>query len=230
MELEVTLRPDLCAVLTGDLIHSTRASPENLRVAFGYLSRTAGEIADWSGESTRFTRYRGDGWQMFIRDPAFSLRAALLQVARLNSNPLALPTRISIGIGRADSLGTADLSDAGGSAFEHSGRALDKMSRTDRLAIAGERVTDLHCAIVELLDERCRKWSREQGEAMESYLFPKDRTLDHIGTTLGISAQAVSYRLQAAGGSVIRSTLNHWERAGFGLCINADGSKGHPDA
>ena len=202
------------AVVTGDLIGSTRATPGALERAMEVLAAVAGEIAAWPpGADTRFTRFRGDGWQILVADAALGLRAALLAIARLRAAGAGLATRAAIGIGRVDSIGTASLADARGPAFEASGRALDAMSRAHRLAIDGEGVAPLHHAVVDLLDERAGRWTPQQAEATALYLAPGNPTNAAIAPRLGISPQAVNYRLTGAGAPAARRALALWEEA-----------------
>ncbi len=161
----------------------------------------------------RFTRYRGDGWQLHVAVPALALRALLFLIARLRAADIGLGTRAAIGIGEVASLGTESLADARGPAFEASGRALDAMGRTRRLAIEGEGVTPWQRIIVDLLDERSARWTRPQAEAMHLALAlrPDEPTLAEMAATLDITAQAVNYRLTGAGAPAIRRTLRSWE-------------------
>jgi hypothetical protein len=206
--------PRSAAILTGDLIGSTRVAPSALEAAMGLLAEAAREVSAWtSGPDSRFTRYRGDGWQMHVAEPGRALRAALFLAARLRAADLGLATRAAIGVGRIDSLGTASLADARGPAFEASGRALDRMGRARRLAIEGDGITALHRIVVDLLDERTTRWTRQQAEAMAPALSPDEPTLAEIAVPLGISAQAVNYRLAGAGAPAIRRALRGWEEA-----------------
>jgi hypothetical protein len=210
-------KPGTAAVLTGDLIGSTRAEPAALERAIDLLADTARELTGWEPPSPdpRFTRFRGDGWQMVVAEPGFALRAVLLLTAALRAADHGLATRAAIGIGAVESLGSSSLADARGPAFEASGRALDHMARTRRLTIDGEGVTALHRVVVDLLDERTERWTRQQAEAMRLALpLRKDEpTLAEIAAPLGISAQAVNYRLAGAGAPAIRRSLRAWEES-----------------
>jgi len=202
------------AILTGDLIGSTDVPANALERAMDALAATARGISDWtpwSNAGTRFTRFRGDGWQAHVADPGLAVRAALTMVAGLRAADAGLATRVAIGLGRVDSLGSDSLADARGSALETSGRALDRMPRTRRLTIDGRGVTALHRIVVELLDDRTTRMSREQAEALALYLHPDNPTLTDIAPPLGISPQAVNYRLAGVGGSAIRHALRDWE-------------------
>ena len=207
--------PILCAVLTGDLINSTKAGAAALAGAMVTLTDCVRRIEDWTpGSDNRFTRSRGDGWQIVLGDPALALRAALLIQARLSAATERLTSRIAIGIGAADTLGSRDLSDASGSAFTLSGQGLDTMARQGRLAVTGVNAAPFLQAIADLADEIARRWSVEQAEAMALALPPDDPTLKTMALQLGISTQAVNYRLQGAGLRPIRAALRGWE-AGF---------------
>jgi hypothetical protein len=213
------------AVLTGDLIGSTEAAPEALERAMAVLADAARGVSGWTaGADTRFTRYRGDGWQMHVAEPGLALRAALVLTARLRAADAGLATRAAIGIGRVDSMGSGDLADAHGPAFETSGHALDRMPRTRRLTIDGEGITPLHRIVVDLLDERSARWTREQAEAMALHLAPDNPTLTDIAPRLGISPQAVNYRLAGAGGTAIRHALRDWEADFAAAATTAAGS------
>ncbi len=207
--------PAMAAILTGDLIGSTRAAPRDVERAIETLAGAARVMSGWmpqaAGAGTRFTRYRGDGWQMYLAAPELALRATLCLGAELRAMEIGLDTRVAIGVGRVESLGTASLADARGAAFEFSGHALDNMSRGRRLEIDGAGVTGLHRAVVDLLDERSARWTRQQAEAMRLALDPGSPTGAEIAGRFRITAQAVNYRLTGAGAPAIRRALEAWE-------------------
>lgn len=199
------------AVLIGDLVRSSDASAESIDSTLALIADTATKAEHWTGGATRFTRFRGDGWQLLVRTPFYALRLAVIIAARLRGTPGALPSRIAIGIGTVEHEGGRDLSDAAGTAFEHSGRALDAMGRLPLFALSGDKLRPLHHAVRILLDERLRRWTREQAEATALYLDPDTPTLETIGNTLGITPQAVSARLNGAGAGALRRALVNWE-------------------
>ncbi|MCB2130797.1 MAG: hypothetical protein KDE03_17460 [Rhodobacteraceae bacterium] len=205
------------AVLTGDLIGSTEAGPEATDRAMQVLSETAQEIAAWhltervAVGNTYFTRHRGDGWQIYVSVAHFGLRAALFAYARLAGHPGLPTTRIAIGEGSVDRLPGPDLSNAHGAAFAVSGRALSEMERGERLRLAGFRADRLTRATIGLLEDRITGWTAEQAEAMALVLSPQAPTQSAVAATLGISPQALSYRLAGAKWPSIRRFLNAWE-------------------
>ncbi|HLQ19151.1 MAG TPA: hypothetical protein VK146_09230 [Tabrizicola sp.] len=203
------------AVLTGDLVRSTGQPAETVKAAMQAIRQAANAISLWQDppQDTRFTRFRGDGWQVLLASASLSLRAATVIQARLIA--LGLESRISLGIGQADSLGSADLSDASGEVFELSGHGLDQMADSARLTIHGALVLEEDRMIAELLGERMGRWTAAQGEAAAMQLASPGRTptLQEMGKTLGISAQAVNDRVRGAGCPAIASVLRRWEAA-----------------
>ena len=101
------------AILTGDLIRSTRGPKDQTDAAMQVLAKIAQDIDD----DTRFTRFRGDGWQIYLHNAGNCLWACLLIAARLKASRIGLSTRISVGIGPVWHLPDRDLSAASGLAF-----------------------------------------------------------------------------------------------------------------
>ena len=207
------------AVLTGDLIASTQAGADATEATMSRLAGLVDGIGRWSHTDPRFTqdprfsRARGDGWQIALTNASSGLRAALFILAGLRAKPQGPATRIAMGIGQVKTLGTRDLSDAHGAAFEASGKALDAMQRGQNLILDGEEISLLQCAVVALCDEIQSRWTAPQAEAMALALHPRNPTQIELANTLGISPQAVNYRLRGAGLAAIRSALDHWEDA-----------------
>ena len=201
-------RSETAAVLTGDFVDSSKVAPQALETGMRLVAEVAAALG---GPAARFTRFRGDGWQFHLAAPGLALRAALLATARLRAVEAGLATRAAIGIGGIGSLGGADLADAGGPAFEASGRALDAIPRGRRLALAGDGATPARRIVVDLLDERAGRWTAPQAEALALHLDTAAPTLAAIAERLGITPQAVGYRLAGAGGPTLRRCLRLWE-------------------
>jgi hypothetical protein len=186
---------NFAAVLTGDLIASTSATVDQVEASMAQIANLAARI----GKTTRFTRYRGDGWQIYLDDPGLGLWAMLLIAANLKAHS-ALESRIALGLGDAYGGSRDSLVTAGGQAFIASGRALDALVPPQIITIAGEKIDRLHQRLIALLDARISGWSREQAEVVAMALEPEDHpTQATMAARLNISRQAVASRLQAAG-------------------------------
>lgn len=204
-----------CAVLTGDIVASTRQADQTVDLAMQVLAEKAREFGHWSSPSqdTRFTRFRGDGWQVLLAEPKLTLRAAVVFQGALIA--MGLKGRIFIGVGQIDRPGTSSLADASGEAFERSGRGLDAMGSAWTMGIDGTGVRLEDHLILDLIGERIGRWTPPQAEAATLYLASRTRirTLAEIGADLGISPQAVNDRLRGAGAATIASVLRRWEAA-----------------
>jgi len=157
------------------------------------------------------TQYRGEGWQIIVDPSWYALRAADYIFATLRSQPDLIRPRVAFGIGRIESVGSRDLSDARGPAFEAAGRGLDQTQRIEWLSMRGAEINGFHTIIVGQIAERAIKWTAPQVEALSLRLDPDNPILEVIAEALGISLQATSCRLQGAGASSLRRSLRAWE-------------------
>lgn len=206
------------AVLVGDIVSSTQHGAATTDAAIDHLKAASAEIGDWIGEDVRFTRFRGDGWQIYLGFPGIVLHATLLLLSRLRAADMGVETRVAIGFGTVDRLGSGDLSDAAGEAFRLAGQALDGMARQDRVVLANRAIVqDWHNAVFSLAAWIAGRWSAEQAQAF-ALALPPDRqpTQAEIASHLGITRQAVQLRLKGAGwdafGPSLEAVLRHdWE-------------------
>ncbi len=210
------------AILTGDLIGSTKVRAAEVDHAMSVLGAAAGTLGDWVAADTRFTRFRGDGWQIYLASPGPAFRACLYLTARMKAAGCQLETRISVGLGPVERLGTADLSDASGPAFTSSGHGLDDMPRANRLAISGAKWLDgFFSGIYSQAEFQARRWSREQAEAITLALEMGRKntrpTLEDLSGPLGISRQALQARLNSAGYHALTRTLDAFERYDYSI-------------
>ena len=189
----------LSAVLTGDLIGSRDAPGGRVDAVLDALRAAARDFGRRHGTDLRFTRSRGDGWQVLVRDAGLALEAMLVLLARLRAADTGIATRVAVGIGSLTTIGTADLSDADGTAFVASGDALAAMTRRHDLVIAGEGVGPTDVAIVALCEAQVRRWTAAQAEAAALALLDGDATQDDLARQLGVTRQAVQNRLAGAG-------------------------------
>lgn len=185
------------AVLTGDLIASTSAPRDRIAAAMAALAAVGQE--PWLPD-LRFTRFRGDGWQMLLPRPGLALRLALRLSAGLAARQVGLATRISIGFGGVDHAGGADLSDAAGGAFTRSGRGLDHMARGRRWAVAGgSGLPGWTCGYVDLAEWQAERWTAGQAEVVADWLDPEPRRQEDRADRLGLTRQAWKSRFDGSG-------------------------------
>jgi hypothetical protein len=219
------------AVFTGDLIGSSKASPLKLEATMANLAGTAQFLTEFTGADTKFTRFRGDGWQMVLSSPESYLRAVALIFARLKADDQTLSTRFAVGVGAVDSFGTSDLRDAKGPAFEYSGRALDGLTRDRDLAITigpDDPVAFLgrtenrprmdgtiawsDAAILSIFSFIVSRWTRAQAEAVAVTLEHDMEKQGTVAAKLGITRQALNLRLTGAGYGPILTAIKLTEQ------------------
>jgi hypothetical protein len=196
------------SIFSGDIVKSTSLSQAELDDAMMIIHKT---LQGLYRDSIHFTRYRGDGWQAASVRPQTAFEDAISVMANLRAKGLS--SRIAIGIGTIEYLGTTDLSDARGAAFMASGHALDQMKRGQTLLLAGENISKEDEAIAALIDERIRRWTREQAEAVAETLSPEHKTDRESAKSLGITPQAMSDRLYNAGFPAMYYAIRLWRDA-----------------
>ena len=121
------------AVLTGDIVNSTKIGKVNERKLLKSLQQVL--------EAHLFEFYRGDSFQVYIKEPTQALQIALLcRTAGMsitqNDMVASSDVRLSIGIGLVNT-SVKTLGNAKSEAFVLSGRAFDEIVHTDtRLVIS----------------------------------------------------------------------------------------------
>ncbi|MDX8353308.1 hypothetical protein [Cognatiyoonia sp. IB215182] len=189
----------ICAVLTGDLIKSRKADISTVEATLTILRDAAKRFGKAWDIDLRFTRYRGDGWQIVLTNPNLLLDAALYIIARLKADHSQIDTRFSIGVGAFETLGTRDLADATGTAFFTSGDLLDHMGGNRLIALAGQGIDNAEVAIVDLAECVASGWTATQAQAIALWLEGEFKRHEDIAAHLGVTRQAVQSRLSGAG-------------------------------
>ncbi|MFC7290906.1 hypothetical protein [Hirschia litorea] len=138
----------MIAVLAGDIIKSSRLTPEELQNVKDCIANTCDELREkfpHFGLSQLFF-FRGDGWQMVIQKPSASLHVALSIYAALRHQNIA-QTRIAIGVGNYDVLDMDSLDKSSGSVFSEVGHTLDNMTSRSRDIVFARRDFEKETAI-----------------------------------------------------------------------------------
>ena len=206
-------------VFTGDLIGSREATTEAVEDSLAALSVAASRAGQRLGTDLRFTRHRGDGWQILLTQPRQTLFLCLALLAGLRAADTGLDTRIGIGIDRIESPGTRDLSDAAGPAFVMAGdmlHALGAPRRKELVLLGGGGAQPWHNAVVALVDWIARGWTPEQAEALSLVLLETGQdTNAKRAERLGISRQAFESRLKGTGHDALAVARSAFEAHDF---------------
>lgn len=209
--------PEPLAVLTGDVIRSTRLGPDALDAVMAALGRGAAAMSGWEGARPAcFSRFRGDGWQCLAPAPALALRAALFLRAHVRALDGDADTRVAAGIGPGSLPADGDLAAAGGPAFELSGRSLDGLKQPEQFAVAWAEPPPgavLAGAVFALADEISRLWTARQAETLIETLAPGEAAQREIAGKRGVSQQAIAKRLSGGGDWALQRALSAVEAA-----------------
>lgn len=199
--------PEIHAVLTGDLVRSREFDLGTIDRAISTLETAASDYGrEWNFDP-RFTRFRGDGWQVFVPNPIYVLDLSLYLSACLTAGRDLPATRISVGLGPVDSPPSGDLSGASGRAFFVSGDHLETMSKNRRIVIAGTGIGRWQAAIFLLVEWISGNWTANQAEAVALALLSDD-THANLAGRLSITRQAYEARLSGAGFAALGEALH----------------------
>jgi hypothetical protein len=218
------------AVITGDIIQSTRLSVEH-RSALVKQIQDAMKI--WETDFTfKSEFFRGDSFQCLLQHPHLSLRVSLLLKTFIRSlNPttsfaliskkmpekkssVLLPTsiidaRIAVGIGDADA--GAKLATSNGMAFSLSGHLLDALKNSKQsfgIATNDEYNNELETESM-LLDALISKTTALQCEVINLKLLYYNET--EIAKKLNIIQSAVNQRSRSGNWNAIDAMVDRFE-------------------
>lgn len=203
------------AVLTGDIVNSTGLGVDKTDRALAALEHCARGQRGWIGADLRFTRQRGDGWQVALERPEFALRSALIFRAALRALGAEYDSYIGMAQGAASTAADADLNRKMDAVFIASGRALDTLkamqSFQPHMAHAARGAL---AAAVALADHLSDGWTPAQAQAIGPMLSPEtDLSYTELAEILGKSRQAVTKSLFAAGFQPLFLALQLLEKA-----------------
>lgn len=210
------------AVLTGDLIQSSRLKAAELNQARETLLAAVSELKAWKkgfvlGKSEFF---RGDSWQVCLANPEWSLRAALFLRARLREKR-RFDTRVAIGIGEVERLVTRRISLSSGEAFSISGMALDRLPVQSSLGIVlgsnvgGESAAHWLPAIAALCAALVSQAKPRQSAVLALALLPVGLVQQQIAARIDppVSQQAVHKALGGLHWQALQRALEAFETA-----------------
>jgi hypothetical protein len=209
---------DYFAIATGDIVGSTNLDEEERYRLRKVLRKGYAELQESHQSSVPFNIdiFRGDSWQILIKRPDRALEICLLFRTFLlaQEDIQKLDTRISIGVGRIN-LHSSNISENNGEAYRLSGMGLDRMKKSDRLAMlfpATKWDDDPNLpvdAILMLMDTIIVSWTKKQARAVHGSL--EGRTQKRIAeewTGGSISQQAVAAHLDKAGWDGIKKGID----------------------
>jgi len=207
------------SVITGDIVNSSKLSIQERGIVLHFIKnifigfeQKEGKIANIK---SNYVISRGDSFQVILKNSqnileySILLRAGLRSLFKKDIYELC-DARISIGIGSVEYWGET-ISESDGNAFRYSGRNLDNDKNKRRFLIElddKELNKELNVYLI-LLDSIVNDWTYSRSEIIyKKILEPKQLS---IAKNMGLSASAISKRLNSAHWDAIKVLLNRFE-------------------
>jgi hypothetical protein len=191
----------MTSVITGDIIGSRQQKSKD------WVEDLKKILAPFGETPSQWEVYRGDEFQIEIKNPEEALLSAILIKARLKA--LKLDARMSIGFG--DKTHNAEkISESNGSAFINSGElfeTLKKQKITLALRTGDNTIDEKLNLILQLALTFMDNWLAQPAQFVAAAIENPTLSQEELGQKLGINQAAVSRRQK---------------RAQFDLVINLD--------
>ena len=211
----------MIAVITADLIDSTKYDKKTLAFILEELQKEFKVLEQDYPRQVHFDMFRGDSFQGVLKSSEHALRIALrlkATVTKAQLDPMiskaVIPVgdvRIAIGVGTGD-FPEAQTHTANGEAYQRSGRLFDGMKSLGRKTqfICGEgSVNDEFDTTFAFLDNVTDRWSVASSEVI--YYLLKGFKEQEIADTLERSQAAINLRKKAASWQEIQGLLKRFE-------------------
>ncbi|OHU88464.1 MULTISPECIES: hypothetical protein [Pseudoalteromonas] len=197
----------MIAVLTGDLVNSSKMKPNTYTEAISILKsimRLADERYGAKGEI-----YRGDEFQIQFPNPSHAIGCTLLLKLALHCAPQTdkpILSTLSLAYGE-QTLHSNSPTTATGPVFIESGRGLNKTPRGDLTIRFAGNVSEEMQLLTGFLSHQLNKMTKTQAELLYTYIindFPDHQKIAEITKT---SRQNISNRLSSIGATLIRDYI-----------------------
>ena len=183
----------MISVITGDIINSRKTQSAT------WLKALKKELSKWGETPKQWEVYRGDSFQVEIKNAADALTAAMQIKASIKSLK-GVDVRMAIGIGEKE-YGAKSITESNGSAFVYSGELVEELKklklnllvRSNTPAFDTQINLYLKFALIIM-----NSWTTNAAETMYAALEHPDKSQEALGKLLGIKQNAVSTRLKRA--------------------------------
>jgi len=209
------------AVLTGDLVDSTKRKPlerqKLVEVLSAFFDKFKAKSRNDLQLKATFELYRGDSFQAMLEAPEQALLLTLLIRTYLQGKVIfpnqssKNDARIAIGVGKV-TYNAATLAESDGEAFVFSGRLLDSMKKMpNRIALKSTRKLldeEMETSLV-LMEAIITRWTAAQAEVV--YYKLQNYTEIMIAEILNIKQPTVNERSKAASWGAIERLLKRYQ-------------------
>lgn len=191
------------AVITADIVNSTTVSADKMKKL---KERLTALFADFRHEF-----YRGDSFQVYLRDPAEALSLVLKTRAEARKLSSLLDIRAAIGIGDVNPA-VKKINTATDEAFVISGRAFDRLGKKiDKLAIESSdaELNNALSIVANFADYIFQDITKKQAEVLVELL--KGTTQLEVTRKLKKSKSTISQHVQSLGWYALERLINGYK-------------------
>ena len=193
------------AVITGDIIGSTKISPEN------WLPRLKAALGEWGEEPADWELYRGDSFQLRVSNPLQAIEAAVNIKAAIKTVS-GLDVRLGIGLGEI-AYNAKKITESNGTAFINSGEVFEQLSKMNQeigLKSPWQQFDQEMNLMLKLALIPMNQWTVSAAVAVWEVLKNPRLTQKELGARLGITQHAVSARLSRAHMDAIQEWMDYF--------------------
>lgn len=195
----------MIAVLTGDIVNSTKGHP---RI---WLARLKTALNLFGSEPEAWEIYRGDSFQVRVSVEK-ALEAALYLKACIKQDS-DLDLRMGIGIGELN-YKSQRVSESNGSAFTRSGQAFEDLGKDLLVLITADQQVDETLKImISLASLTMNNWTPKTAEVIKLKLENPSWNQSKLAKKLGKSQSTVSERLSRGGFDEIMKLNEYFKKS-----------------
>jgi hypothetical protein len=184
---------DMTSIITGDIIHSKKASPQI------WLEKLKSELNNAGSNPKTWEIYRGDSFQVEIEDPSITLLATIKIKAAIKSIK-QIDVRMGIGIGEK-TYEASNITESNGTAFVYSGEIFEKLVKEKQnltIATSSEEFNKEMNLLLRFALIAMDNWTKNSAEMVYLALTNPGYSQKELGEMLGIKQNTVSNRLKRA--------------------------------
>ena len=203
----------LYSVITGDIVKSSKLSLEHHKLLVKVMKNSSKDLSKIFPDALKYEPelFRGDSWQLLIKQPELALSIAMFYRAYLKAKMQlsSIDARMAISIGTVDFI---ESSFGVGNAYKISGKALDKKGKR-KIRFVSDIIpnSDVIDLLIQNTDYISSKWTSSQSKIVLLALQNMDQNT--ISSKLRISQQAVSKQIDSSGWIVVAENIVYFKHA-----------------
>ncbi|HMN24554.1 MAG: hypothetical protein IT276_12060 [Ignavibacteriaceae bacterium] len=203
----------LYSVITGDIVKSSKLSLEHHKLLVKVMKNSSKDLSKIFPNTLKYEPelFRGDSWQLLIKQPELALSIAMFYRAYLKSKMQlsSIDARMAISIGTVDFI---ESSFGVGNAYKISGKALDKKGKR-KIRFVSDVIpnSDVIDLLIQNTDYISSKWTSRQSKIVLLALQNMDQNA--ISSKLRISQQAVSKQIDSSGWMIVAENIDYFKHA-----------------